>query len=72
MYFCIGFLIHAMRRKLFILTFLLLACLTGRAQSFRFLTSDNELPSSMINDLFQDHYGFAPRMASFASTGRAT
>ena len=58
MYFCIGFLIHAMRRKLFILTLLLLACLTGRAQSFRFLTSDNELPSSMINDLFQDHYGF--------------
>ena len=48
-----------MRRKIFVLiTIVMLSCLTGRAQSFRFLTSDDELPSSMVNDLFQDHYGF--------------
>ena len=46
------------RRLLFSLVALVLACLSGQAQSYRFLTSDNELPSSMINDLFQDHYGF--------------
>ena len=46
------------RRLLFSLVALVLACLSGHAQSYRFLTSDNELPSSMINDLFQDHYGF--------------
>ena len=49
----------AMRRKIFVfITIVLTACLTGRAQSYRFLTSDSELPSSMVNYLFQDHYGF--------------
>lgn len=30
----------------------------GWAQSYRFFTSDNELPSSMVNGLYQDRFGF--------------
>lgn len=45
--------------RLFIIIALLwTACTAGWGQSYRFFTSDNELPSSMVNDLYQDHYGF--------------
>lgn len=47
-----------MHRKLLLLILVLLTFWSSRAQSYRFLTSDDELPSSMVNDLFQDHYGF--------------
>ena len=48
-----------MKTRLFsLLIAVVLTCLSGHAQSYRFLTSDKELPSSMTNDIFQDHYGF--------------
>lgn len=48
-----------MKTRLFsFLIAVVLTCLSGHAQSYRFLTSDKELPSSMTNDIFQDHYGF--------------
>ena len=49
-----------MIQKLHLLTllFVLLSALAGQAQSYRLLTSDSELPSSMVNDIYQDRYGF--------------
>ncbi|MEZ5070119.1 MAG: two-component regulator propeller domain-containing protein [Bacteroidales bacterium] len=37
---------------------LLLACTQGWAQSGKFFTVDNELSSSLVQDVYQDHHGF--------------
>lgn len=43
--------------KLTIIGFLLLTVLTGAAQTGKLFTTDRELSSSMVNDVYQDHDG---------------
>jgi len=48
-----------MLRRIFILLVIAMLSIMGSmAQSYRFYTSDNELPSSMVNWLYQDRHGF--------------
>lgn len=46
------------RRLFVIIVVVLMSSTLCWTQSYRFLTSDSELPGSMINTIFQDHYGF--------------